>query len=425
MTRRAVSGNVRHASSEPTTATPPTSMSPHASPQRPATVLVLVAAAVVFGGCDDGDIEPAPGGDGIAVPDTSVPASPIPERAHVLDLDPLRPGTTGLDSVTVAAGLSRAESLERLHCLLVARDGEILVEWCRDGYRPDGYANVKSVSKSVISALVGIAVAEGHLEGRDQRVATFFETELGGPAGAPKVDITLGHLLSMQSGLERTSGGNYGAWVSSADWVRDAIRRPMVAEPGGRMLYSTGNYHLLSSILTEATGRSTLAWAREVLGGPLEVTIPAWLADPQGIYFGGNEMRLTPRAMVRFGELYRNEGRWKGGQVVPRAWVRTSLEPRTHSRWSGEAYGYGWFLSEAGRWPMFFAWGYGGQFIFVVPDLSLTMVTTSNPVAPRGGRHNRALHAILDDWIVPAAEMGDGRGRVRPVDDGAAGRARW
>ncbi|MFW5952042.1 MAG: serine hydrolase domain-containing protein [Gemmatimonadota bacterium] len=204
-----------------------------------------------------------------------------------------------------------------------------------------------------------------------------------------------------------TSGRNYGAWVQTSDWVADAIRRPLVSDPGGRMLYSTGNYHLLSAILTAATGRSTHAYARARLGDPLGIRVPGWLVDPQGIYFGGNEMRLSPRAMVRFGELYRNEGRYDDVAVVPREWVRASLEPRTRSPWSGEAYGYGWFLGRAGPYPMFYAWGYGGQFIFVVPDLELTMVTTSDPAAPRGGSHIREIHVLLDRWVVPAAELGE------------------
>ena len=334
-------------------------------------------------------------------------ASPRPgPPPHVLSLDPERPTTTGLDSALVAGALARADSLPRLRCLVIARHSEILVERCGGRYAPDRYANVKSVSKSVLSAVVGLAIEEGHLEGADERITPLLEVHLDGIPDARKQRITVGNLLSMQSGLERTSGGNYGAWVTSRNWVRNAIRRPMVAEPGGRMLYSTGNYHLLSAIITQRTGRSTLAYARERLGEPAGITIPSWPTDPQGIYFGGNDMQLTPRDMVRFGELYRNRGRADGRQVVPEEWVRASLEPRTVSPWSGERYGYGWFLSEAGDHPMFYAWGYGGQFIFVVPNLELTVVTTSDPSGPRGGGHIGAIHDLIDEWIVPAAENG-------------------
>ncbi|MFW5947238.1 MAG: serine hydrolase, partial [Gemmatimonadota bacterium] len=126
--------------------------------------------------------------------------------AHVLVPGPDRPRTTGLDSVLLAWTLARADSLPRLRCLLVARHGEILVEQCRDGFAPDAYANVKSVSKSLISALVGIAIDEGHLDGVEQRVAPLLG-EQPDTLDPRKARITVRHLLSMQAGLERTSGG--------------------------------------------------------------------------------------------------------------------------------------------------------------------------------------------------------------------------
>ena len=364
--------------------------------------LLLAATLPSCGGTEASSDSPG-AADGAAI----LAAQAARPPAHVLALDPGRSGTTGLDSTLLAGALMLADSLPRLRCLLIARHGETRVERCR-GAGPGEPTNVKSVSKSVLSALVGIAVAAGYLEGPDQPVAPLLREHLHAETDPAKQTITLGHLLSMQSGLERTSGRNYGGWVASGNWVRNAIRRPMVAEPGGRMLYSTGNYHLLSAILTEATGQSTLAFARSRLGEPLGIRIPAWQADPQGIYMGGNNMRLSPRAMIRFGELYRNRGRHQGEQVVPEGWVLTSLEPRTRSRWSGEAYGYGWFLGDTGEYPMFYAWGYGGQFVFVVPDLALTVAATSDPNVPRGRSHLGAIHRMLDDWIVPAAVAGDG-----------------
>lgn len=317
--------------------------------------------------------------------------------------------TVGLDSVGMAQAIAQAESLPRLRTLLVARHGELQVERRFRGPALDTPANVKSVSKSVLSALVGIAVEAGHLEGVDEPVSPYFARHLAADADPRKQQITIGHLLSMQSGLERTSGANYGRWVSSPNWVRYAVTRPLVAEPGGPRLYSTGNSHLLSAVLTQATGQSTWAYAREHLAGPLGIALPRWPTDPQGIYFGGNEMRMTPRAMLRFGELYRNGGRHEGRQVVPEAWVRESLTPRTTARRADEGYGYGWFIGEVRGHRMFYAWGYGGQFIFVIPDLELTVVTTSEPDTPREHDHLRAIRRLLAEWIVPAAETGSAR----------------
>lgn len=314
--------------------------------------------------------------------------------------------TVGLDDDRLTQAFAEAADLPRLHCLVVARHGVIQGEECFRGPGLDEYANVKSVSKSVLSALVGIAIEEGHLEGVDEPIVPYFSGYLQGDTSTARASITVGHLLSMQSGLERTSGSNYGRWVQSPNWVRFAITRPMESQPGTTRSYSTGNSHLLSAILTSATGESTWAYARSVLAEPLGIELPRWLADPQGIYFGGNEMRMTPRAMVRFGELYRNRGRSADEQIVPAAWVEESLAPRARSRFGGGGYGYGWFVTAVNDYPMFYAWGYGGQYIFVVPELELTVVTTSNPVDPRTRGHNQGIMRILREWIVPAAELG-------------------
>jgi CubicO group peptidase (beta-lactamase class C family) len=172
------------------------------------------------------------------------------------------------------------------------------------------------------------------------------------------------------------------------------------------MLYSTGSTHLLSAMLTRATGRSTCALAAEWLGKPLGIAIPPWGTDPQGVCFGGNEMRMSPRALARFGELYRLDGAIDGRRIVPADWIAASWTPRTVSPWSGGRYGYGWFLGEARGHPVRFAWGYGGQMVYVVPDLRLTVVMTSDATGARDTGHVAALHALLADGIVPAAEAG-------------------
>jgi CubicO group peptidase (beta-lactamase class C family) len=296
--------------------------------------------------------------------------------------------------------LAQAETLPRLHAVVVAHRGRIVAQRRLHGPGLDTPVNIKSASKSVISALIGIAIAEGKLRGVEQAIERFFARELRGDPEPRKREITIGDLLSMRSGLERTSGPNYSRWVGSKNWVRSALARPLLYPPGTQMLYSTGNTHLLSAILTRATGMSTLRYAQKKLGKPLGIRIEPWKTDPQGIYFGGNQMRLSPYAMLRFGELYRNGGRHDGKQVVPEAWVRESLAPRTRSPFSGERYGYCWFISEAGGQPMFYAWGHGGQFIFVVPDLELTIVTTSQPDGPRDFEHLGGIYAKVVEPMI-------------------------
>src|SRR5688572_27944313 len=118
--------------------------------------------------------------------------------------------------------------------------------------------------------------------------------------------MTVEDLLTMRSGMEGTSNRNYGAWELSSNWVQLALARPMFAAPGEEMEYSTGNTHLLSAIITRASGQSTWQFANEVLARPLGVSLPQWPRDPQDIYFGDNDMLMTPRQMLAFGELYLN-----------------------------------------------------------------------------------------------------------------------
>lgn len=317
-----------------------------------------------------------------------------------------RVATTGLDAALLRAALDEAARLPQLNAVIVARDGKVVAERVLDGPSLDTPVNIKSASKSVLAALAGIAIARGELSGLDQRVAPLLGARV--PAAAdPRVrDITVEHLLSMRAGLESTSGPNYGAWVSSRDWIADALRRPFADEPGGRMIYSTGTSHILSAVLARAADRSTLQLAREWLGEPLSIAVPAWPADPQGTYFGGNEMRLSPRALLAFGELYRNDGVVAGRRVLPEGWVADSWTPRATSPWSGGSYGLGWWIGEARGHPIYFAWGYGGQMIYVIPSLGLTAVFTSDADQRSVDGHIQALHALVADRLIPAAEHG-------------------
>ncbi|MDA0239766.1 MAG: serine hydrolase, partial [Proteobacteria bacterium] len=272
----------------------------------------------------------------------------------------------------LALTLESAAKLPRLRSLIISQQGIILAKRAFRGASLDRPVNIKSISKSIISALVGAAIDRGVLSAADQHVATLLTDSLPENADSRLATITLNHLLSMRSGLERTSGRNYGRWVMSKDWVRFVLSRPFVDEPGGRMLYSTGNSHLLSAILTRASGRNTLALARDWLGKPLNIHIPGWQTDPKGIYFGGNNMTLSPNALLRFGEMYRAGGIANGRRILSENWIRQSWQPRTRSPFSGDAYGYGWFITEVCGQPAYYARGFGGQFLYVVPEFGLT-----------------------------------------------------
>ena len=306
-----------------------------------------------------------------------------------------------------------AQTLPRLHSLLVSLRSELLFERYYNGRSRERLANIKSASKSAISALVGIAVDRRLIPNVQTPIATYFP-ELASDSDARKAEITVEHLLTMRPGLEGTSNRNYGAWVTSRDWVRHALARPMFAAPGAEMEYSTGNTHLLSAILTKAAGKTTRQFANEALATPLGFTLAQWPRDPQGIYFGGNDMLLTPRQMLAFGELYLNEGLVGGEQVLSPRWVQRSCEGVERNRrpspafdldgyvdpMSDRRYGYGWWVHQIGEYETCFAWGYGGQYIFVLPELVVLVATSSSDVSDERRSHRRALFDILERLVV-------------------------
>jgi len=299
------------------------------------------------------------------------------------------------------AAVAAAAELPRLHSLLVSQRGTLVLERYFNGARSVRPANIKSVSKSIISALVGIAIAQRHIGSVRDPIGPYFAEHLRAAADAPKRRITIEDLLTMRSGLESTSSRNYGAWVTSRNWVRFALSRDLEDVPGTSMEYSTGNSHLLSAILTRATGRSTWQYAQDVLARPLGFSLSRWMQDPQGIYFGGNEMLMTPRQMLAFGELYLNRGRVGDKQIVPEQWVEDSFVRRGRSDYSGESYGYGWWIRDLAGEPAFYAWGFGGQYIFVVPRLQLVVVTTSSSAAGDERRgHRRTVFDIVEQLII-------------------------
>jgi len=310
------------------------------------------------------------------------------------------PAATGLKAV-----LDNASNLSALKVVLVKREGKVLAERAFNGHALNGSTNIKSASKSIVSAMVGIAIGKKLLDGPDQKIATILTSALPKDPDPRLAEVTIGNLLSMQAGLSRMSGPNYGRWVSSRNWVRFALSEPFDGEPGGDMLYSTASTHLLSAILTRVGRKSTLELAREWFAPVEDFRIGSWERDPQGIYLGGNQMAMTARSLLAFGELYRNGGKTgaKAGeqrQVIPADWIATSWQVRTHSRFSGDGYGYGWFNRNIGGENVWFGWGYGGQMVYVVPSLQMTVVMTSNESGPsaRNGYRDE-LHALLGNII--------------------------
>ena len=304
--------------------------------------------------------------------------------------------------------LDRGAALSPLNSLIISWKGEVIGERYYRGMRSNRTVNVKSVSKSLLSPLVGIAIRDSLLEGPHQKLTSLLPEYASNIEESHRDDILLHHVLSMTTGLEGTSFQNYGPWVASSDWVRFALSQPAVCRPSACMTYSTGNSHLVSVILSRVAGKDLRSYAREVLFRPLGIALPTWDRDPQGYYLGGNNMALRPRDMLKIGELFLNKGRYGEQQLVPEEWIHRMWDAYTISPWNGHRHGYFWWSRQFGGEKTYFAWGYGGQYIFIVPRLELVVVVTSSlSNRPRGRNHNRVVQNFLSDEIIPVIRGGN------------------
>ena len=225
-----------------------------------------------------------------------------------------------------------AGRFDQCHAMMIQQSGQNVLTQRFRGPQLSRPVPIKSVSKTIVAALTGAALDRGELSAVTATLGDVAPRLIPAAADPRVAQITVENLVTMQAGLERTSGANYGGWVSSSNWVANALGRPFVAEPGARMLYSTGSFHVLGAVLSKVSGKSLLSLARERLGAPLGIDIPAWTRDPQGRYLGGNEMALTLDAMVRFGEMYRLGGQFGDQRVLSADWVARSLQRRLPSR---------------------------------------------------------------------------------------------
>ena len=262
---------------------------------------------------------------------------------------------------------------------VIVRNGKIVDEYYKEGYDADSVFVLHSSSKSVTSALIGIAIDEGYIHSVDDPISDYLPQvlELGDDAWG---EITIWHLLTHTSGIYSTDNELWNQWLSSENWVDYILDLPIVSTPGEVFSYSTGNTHLLCAILQEATGMTVYAYGKPRLFDPLDMDSVQCGADPQGISDGGNGFAMDVYDMAKFGQLYLNGGVWEGEQIVPADWVAASTSLQ-FKRSSGSAdYGYQWWVRTFGQeqYPAYFAQGHGGQYIFVVPQLELVAAFTSD-----------------------------------------------
>ncbi len=299
--------------------------------------------------------------------------------------------------------LHQALEGSKIYAMVTVKDGVIIDEFYQDGYDENSIFAIHSCSKSFTSALTGIAMEQGYINGAEDLLSDYLPKVLE-QEDSQKHQISLEHLLTQTSGLEWyewTRVTNWSEFRSASNWVDYILGRKLVAIPGEVCNYSTGNTHLLSAALEQAVGMNLADYAKTYLFEPLGIESAEWGLDPQGITDGGNGLAMTVRDAARFGQLYLQNGVWQGEQVIPAEWVAESVSPKnTGMGDSTGSYGYQWWIRPmgTGNYNTFYALGAWGQYILVTPELNLVTVITSmypeNIYAPRPFFTDYVLNAV-------------------------------
>jgi CubicO group peptidase (beta-lactamase class C family) len=287
-----------------------------------------------------------------------------------------------------------------IQSIVVVRGGEVLLERYFRDRRPEDLSNVHSVTKSVLATLVGLAIGDGLLS-LETSLGDVFGTRHRWDGDARKREITVEHLLTMTSGLDPDSPHDIDEIADRGEsWLAGPLAAPLCAEPGATFAYNNGAAHVLGCLLADVAGRPLPQFAEERLFGPLGVESYRWPSDPEGHALGYGHLELRPRDVARLGELYLAAGRRRGVQLLPRSFVEAATRP--HSAGGppeGVSYGYLWWVTEDCGHPSYFAGGYGGQYLTVVPALELVAVTTGDVDVVIESSRN--LRRLVTDLVVP------------------------
>lgn len=270
-----------------------------------------------------------------------------------------------------------AAKIENIRSLLVSHQDSLIGEGYFERFSSDSLEHVRSVTKSVMSTLIGIAIDEKIFQDIDESIAKYIPN-----TPLDKRQVTIRHLLTMTSGIQWSEGqGNseFNRWVTSPNEMEYVLVKPVDHKPGTVWNYNSGAYHLLSVILTNASGMSTWEFAQKYLFQPIGIEETRWEKHADGYYNGGAGLELKPRDMIKIGQLYMNEGRANGKQVISNEYIIHATRIQQPNRaFEEDGYGYGWWIGGDKELDVqgYMAQGYGGQTILVIPKQKLIIVTT-------------------------------------------------
>lgn len=288
--------------------------------------------------------------------------------------------------ITVSCSSDQSEN--NIYALVISKNNDIVEETYYNGKSANDLVDVQSVTKSILSILIGQAIDQGLIKSEDTPVYQYFpeESEL---FRDDKKRITIKHLLNHTSGLNWKGYLEHEAFLQSEDPVRYTLERELEHQPGEKYNYNSGGTHVLSAILSKVTGQSTLEYANEVLFQPLGINEVRWTKMNDGICDGaGFGLSLRPRDLVSIGELILAQGNKDGHQLINQEWIgkSTNQSLKKGTKWGlrKSKHGYGWYAAEYEGHEVIYAMGYGGQFIFVIPSKELVIVCAHNVDTPDG-----------------------------------------
>jgi CubicO group peptidase (beta-lactamase class C family) len=356
----------------------------------------------------------------------SLAAAPLPADG---EWPTAAPESQGLSSAVLAGYHDRIAAGEfgQVDSLLVVRHGYLVSEAYFRGWGAGDLHQAFSVTKSVTSALVGIARGRGEMPELGTTVRSLLpEYPFVANPSAAKNAITVDDVLTMRAGLEWDEFG-YGyvdprnpliEMHASLDWLKFVLDLPMAWWPGTRYNYSTGYTILLAGMLRNTTGVEASEYAAARLFGPLGIEAWEWNHSPRGLTDTGGGLSLRPRDMAKFGQLFLRQGDWRGEAVVPAGWVEVSTSAHVDLG-GGWGYGYQWrrMPGSPGDNSSFpFAWGWGGQFVFVVPAVDMVVVSTASNFQNEAGGALSFIRDLLRDAILTPNGDLDGDGAVDALD---------
>ena len=331
------------------------------------------------------------------------------------------PEAEGVDPLLIARLYWEAAKLDTLYGLLVIKNGYLIAEDYFNGAGVGQKEGRQSVTKSVTSALVGLALEHGYLASVEQRMVDFFPELEGQFVDPRKTRITIQDLLQMRAGYpDEEAMRQYLDILFFSDnwhWIPHLVDFPLVSVPGTAFHYSNLTSHALGILVARATQTDLASFAREHLFTPIGATIGDWTRDGDGYNFGALEIHLTARDMAKLGAVYLNRGVYRGVQVLPSAWVDASLarysEGINVSGWLTSrygsfrdlGYGYQWWSARVGNHRFSYACGHGANYIILLHDLDMILVTTADPLygpdlaAGGGWEYERAINELVGSFI--------------------------